>query len=96
MRRLAVFAGAFSGGIFLAQFVLPGQWLLPLAAVCLALMGGGFFLRGHARLRLFLICAGLGLALAYDWAYTAAVQAPAEALAGTERTGVTMTVLEYP
>lgn len=96
MRRLAVFAGAFSGGIFLAQFVLPGQWLLPLAAVCLALMGGGFFLRGHARLRLFLICAGLGLALAYDWAYTAAVQAPAEALAGTERTGVTMTVLEHP
>ena len=36
MRRLAVFAGSFSFGVFLAQYLLPHTWLLPLAGVAIA------------------------------------------------------------
>ena len=35
MRILATFAGAFSGGIFLVQYLLPDSWLLPGAVACL-------------------------------------------------------------
>ena len=35
MRVLALFCGAFSAGIFLAQYVLPADWLLPCAGVAL-------------------------------------------------------------
>ena len=31
MRKLAVACGAFSVGVFLAQYLLPSSWLLPLA-----------------------------------------------------------------
>ena len=34
MRTLATVCLAFSAGIFAAQYVLPQQWLLPLAAAC--------------------------------------------------------------
>lgn len=34
MRKLAIFAGAFSAGIFLAQYLLPIHWLLPGAWIC--------------------------------------------------------------
>ena len=37
MRRLAWFAGAFSLGIFLAQYLLADAWLLPGAWAFLAL-----------------------------------------------------------
>ena len=80
MRRLAAFTASFSAGIFLAQYLLPGRWQLPLAAGCFVLMGLAWAARpclsarwkaGHAWLRIILICAGAGLALAYNPANTA-------------------------
>ena len=35
MRRLALFCGGFAAGIFLAQYLLPDGWLLPVGLVCL-------------------------------------------------------------
>ena len=56
MRKLAVFTGSFSLGIFLAQYLLPESWLLPAAFACLALGCGALALpwewrpgRGHRR-----------------------------------------------
>ena len=104
MRRLAAFTASFSAGIFLAQYLLPGRWQLPLAAGCFVLMGLAWAARpclsvrwkaGHAWLRIVLICAGAGLALTYNPANTSWVQAPAERLAGTERQAV-MTLVDYP
>ena len=94
MRKLAVFASAFSAGIFLAQCLLPERWLLPGAvaafvAACAALRCGGLW-----RRRLVLAGVGLSLALGYDWLYLRQVQRPMEALAGTERQ-MTMTVQDY-
>ena len=37
MRRLAVFAGSFSLGVFLAQYVLRDGWILAGAGLALAL-----------------------------------------------------------
>lgn len=95
MRRLAIFTGAFSCAIFLAQY-LPeaggGLWAAPLALV-IAL--GGCFLGGIRGRRMLL--AGLGAALALGWNawYIARVQAPMEALAGTEAWAA-LTVREMP
>ena len=43
MRKLAIASGAFSLGIFLAHYLLPFAWLLPLALIC-ALPGIGLIL----------------------------------------------------
>lgn len=96
MRMLAVLAFSFAAGIFAAQYALPAAWLAPLAAVCGGLGLLGFFAKGAARRRVFLIAWGVAAALLYNGAYAAAVQAPAEALAGQERAGVAMTLCGYP
>ena len=44
MRKLAIFTGAFSLGIFLAQYLLPGPWLLPCAGAAFLLAWGRLFL----------------------------------------------------
>ena len=36
MRRLAAFTASFALGIYLAQYLLPAEHLLPLAAGCFA------------------------------------------------------------
>ena len=94
MRRAAIFAGAFSLGIFLAQYLLPGGWLLPGAFACLFLACGALYLPHPWRKRLFLAFVGLSLALGYDWLYVRQVQRPMEALAGTE-TAAVMTLCDY-
>jgi len=96
MRKLAVFAGAFSAGVFLAQYLLPLPYQLPLGGACLLLMLVGLRKTDHARLRWFLICGGLALALMWSRAYTAWVQEPAEQLAGTEQAGLSMVLTDYP
>lgn len=85
MRRLAVFAGSFSLGVFLAQYLLPHHWLLPAAVVCLS--GGWlcFALPWPARRRGVVICAALALGLGWNWLYVRQVQRPMEALAGARR-----------
>lgn len=94
MRRLSIFAGAFSAGIFLAQYLLPSGWLLPGAFVCLSLGFGALLLPWEQRRRGVVIGAALALALGYDWLYVRQVQGPMEALAGTDRE-VTMTLCGY-
>lgn len=96
MRKLATWALSFAAGIFLAQYLLPDGWLLPAAAAALGLGVLALLLREPARYRAVLICTALSVALGYDWAFTLFVQSPAEALAESNLTGVTMVLLDYP
>lgn len=96
MRTLAVFALAFSAGIFLAQYALPGDWLLPAAFACLGAACLALLLPWQLRRRVLLAGAALALALGYDWLYVRQVQMPLEALAGTEQSAVVMTVCSEP
>lgn len=59
MRKLAWFAAAFSGAVFLAVYLLPEAILVPAGACCGLAALAGLFLRGKARLRTLLICFGL-------------------------------------
>lgn len=95
MRKLAIFAGAFSAGIFLAQYLLPLHWLLPGAWIALAAALAALLLPGIWRRRCILVGVGLALALGYNWLYVRQVQRPMEALAGQTGT-VVMTVCEQP
>lgn len=94
MRTLAVFAGSFSLGIFLAQYLLPHHWLLPLACICLLLGCGALLLPGIWRRRGVLVGTAMALALGYNWLYCRQVEGPMAALAGTEQ-AVTMTLCDY-
>ncbi len=94
MRRLAVFAGAFSGGIFLAQYLLPGGWVLPAACLCLALGCAAMLLPWEVRRRCVVIGAALALGLGWNWLYARQVQRPMEALADTDA-ALTMTLQDY-
>lgn len=96
MRKLAVFALAFSAGIFLAQYALPGDWLLPAAFACLLAACLSLLLPWKLRRRVLLAGVAMALALGYDWLYVRQVQMPLEALAGTEQTAVKMTVYSEP
>ena len=95
MRTLATVCLAFSAGIFAAQYVLPQQWLLPLAAVCGVLaLAAQFALKEKKRLRAVLILSSLALSLVYHTAYAALVQAPNQALSGTVET-MTLELCDY-
>lgn len=94
MRRLAIFAGSFSLGIFLAQYLLPNRWLLPAALLCLGLGAAALRLPWPWRRRGVVIGAALALALGYHWLYARQIQQPMEALADTDA-AVTMTLLDY-
>ncbi|BAK99646.1 hypothetical protein OBV_24480 [Oscillibacter valericigenes Sjm18-20] len=96
MRKLATWALAFAAGVFLAQYLLPDGWLLPAAAAALGLGVSALLLREPARYRAVLICTALSVALGYDWAFALFVQFPAEALAESNLTGVTMVLQDYP
>ena len=95
MRKLALFSGAFALGIFAAQYVLAGAVQLPLCLAFALAMVAAFLLPKAKRLRVVLICAGLCLAMGYNYLYTQAVQQPMLALVGSEQT-VTMTLCDYP
>ena len=95
MRKLAYFSTAFAGGIFLAQYLLPTDWLLPVALLCFFLGCAALFLPNAVRRRGLLICLGISLALGYDWLYVRQVQQPMLALADTT-TELTMTLQDFP
>ena len=95
MRRLALFCGGFAAGIFLAQYLLPGGWLLSGGLVCLALGFGALLLPECWRKRAILCLVGAALALGWNWLYVRQVQQPMEVLDGTERT-VVMTLCGDP
>ena len=86
MRKLAWFAGAYAGAVFLAVYLLPEEMLLPAGALCAAAGLAGLFLRGDRRLRLLLLGFGLGAGLLWTGVYTALFHTPARLLAGTEET----------
>lgn len=94
MRKLAIFAAAFSAGVFLAQYLLPVEWLLPAAGICWGLGWLCFLLPWEIRRRGVVVCAALALGLGWNWLYVRQVQRPMEALAGTERP-VTLTLCDY-
>lgn len=95
MRRLAWFAGGFSLGIFLAQYLLAAAWLLPGAWAFLAL---AVVLRltvaGNGGRRLLLGGVGIALALGWNWLWLRQVQAPMALLADREAQ-LTMTLQDY-
>ena len=95
MRRLAWFAGGFSLGIFLAQYLLADAWLLPGAWAFLAL---AVVLRltvaGNGGRRLLLGGVGIALALGWNWLWLRQVQAPMALLADQEAQ-LTMTLQDY-
>lgn len=95
MRRLALFCGGFAAGIFLAQYLLPGGWLLSGGLVCLALGFGALLLPEYWRKRAILCLVGAALALGWNWLYVRQVSEPMEALADSQR-ALTMTLTEYP
>ncbi len=94
MRRLAAFTASFALGIYLAQYLLPAEHLLPLAAGCFAAACLALLLPGLWRKRALLIGTGLALALGWDWLYGFAVRDPLVGLSGTEG-AASMTLLEY-
>lgn len=94
MRKLAIFAASFSAGIFLAQYLLPNDRLLPCAAAAFLLSCSRVVWKGKNGRRVFLTALGLSLAFGCNWLYVRQVQQPAQALADTEAT-VSMTLLDY-
>lgn len=95
MRKLATLTLSFAAGIFLAQYLLPIRWLLPLAAACVSVSLLGFFWHGSTRNRVLLIGWGLALALFWNWSYIKTVQTPAERLADTDMPEAVMTLCDY-
>lgn len=95
MRILATICFSFALGIFLAQYILPLSWLLPMAAAfaLLALLLS-LILKEMRRLRMLLILIPLAVSLCYDYAYISLVQLPNEALVDTEQT-LTLKLCDY-
>lgn len=94
MRRLAVFAGGFSLGVFLAQYGLRDGWTLAGAAAGFVLGIFALFLPWKWRRRGVVFCAALALGLGYSWLYARQVQRPAERMAERTET-VTAVVCNY-
>ena len=67
VRVLGIFCGAFSGGVFLARYLLPMDWLPPCAVLCFLLALGRLAVPGLAGRRLLLLGTGLSLALGFCW-----------------------------
>lgn len=95
IRKLAALSLSFSTAVFLAHYLLPANWLYPLAALCAVLGVCGVFIHNNIGRRIILI----GLALAcgfslYHIRYNRVIS-PCEALANEKMT-VTARVTSYP
>ena len=78
MRRLAAFAGGFSLGVFLAQYLLRDGWILAFAGAVLGLGVLSTLLPREWRRRGVIICAALALGQGWSWLYARQVQRPAQ------------------
>lgn len=94
MRKLAIFTGAFSLGIFAAQYLLPFRWLLPCAGGAFLLAWGRLFLPERWGKRLLLAGTGLALALGWNWLDIREIRPTVEALSGQECV-LTLTLTDY-
>ena len=95
MRRLAIASGAFSAAVFVACYLLPAVWLLPLAAV--GILGGLALLWMKEKWLRGAVIALFGLAFGFVlcFAHIQLTLRPAEALSGQER-AFFGTVESYP
>ena len=94
MRKLAIFTLAFACGTALGQYLLP-RAVLPWAALACALLSPLCLAwKGRSRRRLLLLAAGLGLSLAYFWAYTGFVRGTVDRYEG-EEVPLTLAVTGY-
>ena len=97
MRKLMTLALAFSAGVFSVQYLLPDQWILPGAALVLAVFFAAIFLPGSIwRRRVLLAAAGLYLSLVWCYVYADLVQRPMEALAGNYVSDTVLEVCDWP
>ena len=95
MRKLVIFASAFSLSILLSLYLLSDMAVVICACVCAVLAFGFVFLKGKARTGYFIGCIGLTFGFMYFFLYSAIFVAPARSLAGTSE-HITATVLSYP
>ncbi len=95
MRILALFCGAFSAGIFLAQYLVPERFLLSCALAAFVLACTRFLLPGRAGKHVLLLGVGLSLAFGYDWLYLRQTVDALSGLYGTQE-AVSMTLCDYP
>lgn len=95
VRKLMTFAAAFAAAALLSWYFIPEGLLPYLAAGGAALGCCGIFLRGNARLRVFLAAAGLAVGFFWCFGYNALVVKPAAALAGYHGEAA-LTVRDYP
>ncbi|MBR4545517.1 MAG: DNA internalization-related competence protein ComEC/Rec2 [Oscillibacter sp.] len=94
MRILALFCGAFSAGIFLAQYLIPQRLLLSCAVAGFLLACTRFLLPGDTGKRVLLIGVGLSLAFGYDWLYLRQTVDSLSGLYGTQQ-AVSVTLCDY-
>lgn len=94
MRKLAVFTGSFSLGIFLAQYLIPFEELLYIALSLFLASAVFLFAPYECRRRGILICTALAISFGYHWLYCRQVERPMEEAAGTEQQ-VVMTLCDY-
>lgn len=102
MRTLAIFAGAFSAGIFAAQYLIPADWLLSAAAAAFLTACAALLLRTAGRTaiadmgrRILLAGTAVSLALGYQWIWIHEIIPAAATLSGTECV-VEMVLHTYP
>jgi len=86
LRKLALCTLAFSGAVFLSQYLLPGPWQLTAAAIAAGCGLAALCLRGRKRLAALLLAFGLAAGFGWNWLYTQTFFAPALALDGQELT----------
>lgn len=94
MRRLAIFAGGFSLGVFLAQYFLRNGWILLGALVSMGLGCAALALPWKWRRRGVVFCAAASLGLSWSWFCVRQIQRPNEAFAGRTET-VTAVLCDY-
>ncbi len=95
MRKLCWACGAFAAGAALGELAIPEERRLWAAAFLLLCAGASLSMRGNVRRRAFLAALFAAVGLAWSRGYDRLVAAPAEALAGEERT-FSVRVLDNP
>ena len=97
MRKLASFALPFCLAIFLVQYLLPWESVLPIAILCAVLIPLCLWVspKGERRLRAVLALTGACLGLLWYTGYHQVVYAPAEELAGST-VRLEGTVVDWP
>ena len=94
MRKLLCAACGYGGALLLAHYLLPLDYALWAAAVCAALAGVGFFLRGDLRRRAVIGLLSAALGFCWYFGYQKLFVAPAEDFVDETRT-VKVRVCDY-